>query len=203
MNILIVNSSAQGEASVSRRLAAHFAKEVAGAQPDATIVSRDVGRDPLPHLGEDTVAGIRAEAKSDAERETLAISDALLDEVRAADLIVIASPMYNIGISSTLKTWFDYVLRPRVAFRYGAGGPEGLLGPRKVIVIESRGGVYAEPNDFQTNHLRAMLTFAGLGDITFVRAEGFAGGPEAGQGAIANAEAELTRLAATKLPTTT
>jgi FMN-dependent NADH-azoreductase len=103
----------------------------------------------------------------------------LLDEVRAADTVVIASPMYNFGISSTLKTWFDYILRPRVAFRYSAAGPEGLLGNRKVVVIESRSGVYAEENDFQTQHLRAMLTFAGLGDITFVRVEGLAFGPEA------------------------
>lgn len=195
MNVLIVDSSAQGSASVSRRLAAHYAARVRQSRPDATIVQRDVGRDPLPHLHEDTVSGIRAEATTDAERATLAISDTLLDEVRAADVVVIAAPMYNFGIPSTLKTWFDYILRPRVAFRYSEAGPEGLLGTRKVIVIESRAGQYPPESDLQTQHLRAMLTFAGLGDISFVVAEGLAFGQDAAETAIAGAEAELDALA--------
>lgn len=200
MNILIVKSSAQGEASVSSRLADHFAAEAIAADPAGKIVVRDVGRQPLPHLVEDTIVGIRGEARSETELATRSISDELLDELRAADLVVIASPMYNFGISSTLKTWFDFVLRPRIAFRYSEAGPEGLLGGRKVVVIESRAGAYEPGNvmDGQEPHLRAMLGFAGLSDVTFVRAEGLAMGDA--EGVLARAQAELSALAQEPLP---
>ena len=197
MNILIVTSSAQGEASVSSRLAAGFANQLQAAHPGSRVTRRDVGAEPLPHLVEETIAGIRSEAQSEAEIAARAISDQLLDEVRAADLVVIASPMYNFGISSTLKTWFDYLLRPRVAFRYTEKGPEGLLGDRKVVVIESRAGVYAGTGDLQEAHLRTMLNFAGLNSLTFVRAEGLASGAEA---AIARAADELAAIARGQLP---
>ncbi|HZG47449.1 MAG TPA: NAD(P)H-dependent oxidoreductase [Allosphingosinicella sp.] len=200
MNILIVTSSAQGAASVSNRLARGFAEQLEEARPGSRITWRDVGAQPLPHLTEETVAGIRAEAQSDAEIAARDISDELLAEVRAADLVVIASPMYNFGISSTLKTWFDYVLRPRVAFRYSERGPEGLLGNRKVVVIESRAGKYEGAADLQEAHLRTMLTFAGLDDLTFVRAEGLAFGPEAAEAAIGKAADQLTALAREDLP---
>jgi len=201
MNILIVKSSAQGAASVSNRLTDHFAAAVLAAEPAGKIVVRDVGRNPLPHLVEDTIVGIRGEAQSETELATRQISDELLAEVQAADLVVIASPMYNFGISSTLKTWFDFVLRPRIAFRYSEAGPEGLLGGRKVVVIESRAGAYEAGNamDGQEPHLRAMLGFAGLTDATFVRAEGLAFGEEAAKAALAKAESELTALATTRL----
>ena len=178
MNILIVTSSASGEASVSGRLATHFAEQLRRADPAASIALRDVGRDPIPHLTEANVAGVRAEATTPEEVAARDLSDTLLAEVLAADLVVIGSPMYNFGISSTLKTWFDHVLRPRVAFRYGAAGPEGLLGGRKVVVIESRAGLYepGNPADSQEPHLRTLLGFAGLTDVTFVRAEGLAYG---------------------------
>jgi FMN-dependent NADH-azoreductase len=200
MNILIVTSSAQGAASVSNGLAGGFAEQLQAAHPGSRVTLRDVGRHPLPHLVEETIAGIRSEAQSEAEIAARDISDQLLVEVRGADLIVIASPMYNFGISSTLKTWFDYLLRPRIAFRYTQNGPEGLLGDRKVVVIESRAGVYADAADLQEAHLRTMLTFAGLKDLTFVRAEGLAHGPEAAQAAIAKAADELAALAREDLP---
>jgi FMN-dependent NADH-azoreductase len=202
MNILIVTSSAQGEASVSSRLAATFSEQLRSAHPGSRIVVRDVGRDPIPHLTEENVAGIRAEARSDAEIAARDLSDALIAEVLAADLVVIASPMYNFGISSTLKTWFDHVLRPRIAFRYTEEGPQGLLGGRQVVVIESRAGFYGpgDPADSQEPLLRQMLTFAGLTDISFVRAEKLAFGPDAAAASIAQAEAELAVLARRELP---
>ena len=200
MNILIVTSSAQGAASVSSRLARSFAEQLQAAHPGSRVTWRDVGREPLPHLVEETIAGIRADAQSAEEIAARDISDEVLAEVSTADLVVIASPMYNFGISSTLKTWFDHLLRPRIAFRYSKEGPEGLLGNRKVVVIESRAGVYEGAADLQEAHLRTMLTFAGLNDITFVRAEGLAFGPEAAEAAIAKATDELTALACENLP---
>lgn len=200
MNILIVTSSAQGAASVSTKLAAGFAEELKAAHPGARITTRDVGGKPLPHLVEETIAGVRAEAQSEAEIAARDISDELIAEVREADLVVIGSPLYNFGISSTLKTWFDYLLRPRVAFRYTEKGPEGLLGDRKVVVIESRAGVYEGAADLQEAHLRTLLNFGGLNDLTFVRAQGLAFGPDAAQAAIAGAADELAALAREQLP---
>ena len=153
-NALIITSSAQAEASVSNRLADSYAAQLGAAHPGIEIVRRDVGTDPIPHLTAETVAGIRAEPSTAAELAARALSDVLIAELQAADLIVIASPMYNFGMSSTLKTWFDHVLRARVTFRYTENGPEGLLNGKQAVVIESRAGFYSEGeaagNEFQS-----------------------------------------------------
>lgn len=191
MNILIVSSSANGDASVSGGLAARFADSVRASDPAAHIVLRDVGANPLPHLTAQTVAAIKGQPATEAEIEARALSDALVAELQAADVIVIASPMYNFGMSSTLKAWFDHVLRAGVTFRYTAEGPEGLLKGRKAVVIESRAGFYSEgPGaalDGQEPHIRTLLRFIGLDDVTYVRAEKLAFGPEAAEAAIAEA----------------
>ncbi len=108
---LIINSAATGEASVSRKLTGVFADRLKDGNPSAEITVRDVGAEPLPHLTAETVGAIRGAATTDAERNALALSDALIGEINAADTIVISAPMYNFGIPSTLKAWFDYVLR--------------------------------------------------------------------------------------------
>jgi FMN-dependent NADH-azoreductase len=106
--------------------------------------------------------------------------------------------MYNFGISSALKAWFDHILRPQVTFRYTENGPEGLLPGKRVIVVETRGGVYGEgpasEMDHQEPHLRSMLGFMGITDVRFVRVEGMAFGPEAAEKAIEGAMSELGRL---------
>jgi FMN-dependent NADH-azoreductase len=151
--------------------------------PSASIVIRDVGAEPLPHLTSATVGAIRGAAATDAERETLALSDALIAELSQADLIVIGAPMYNFGIPSTLKAWFDHVLRAGITFRYTAEGPEGLVKGKRAIVVESRAGFYSEgpgaASDSQEPHLRTLLAFIGITDVTFIRAEKLAFGPEA------------------------
>ncbi len=197
MNVLNIRSSANGAGSVSNRLADAFLAKLDGAQ----VTVRDVGAQPLPHLVPETVAAIRATPSTPAELEARALSDALIAELQAADLIVIGSPMYNFGMSSTLRTWFDHVLRAGVTFRYTEAGPEGLLKGKKVIVIQSRAGLYSEgpaaAMDSQEPHLRTLLGFMGLDeDVTFVSAEKLAFGPEAAEAAIADAAATLDRLAA-------
>ena len=198
-NVLIVTSSIQAEASVSNRLAADYEAGLRAAHPGARIVRRDVGADPIPHLGPATVAAIRGEPATPAEHATRALSDTLVGELQAADLVVIASPMYNFGMSSTLHSWFDHVLRARVTFRYTEAGPEGLLKGKKAVVIESRAGFYSEgPGaalDGQEPHIRTLLGFIGITDVTFVRAEKLAFGPEAAEAAIAEAAARLAALA--------
>jgi FMN-dependent NADH-azoreductase len=196
---LIINSAATGEASVSARLTSEFASRLKQRDPAAVITTRDVGAEPLPHLTAATVGAIRGAANTEAERDTLALSDALIAELKGADLIVIGAPMYNFGIPSTLKAWFDHVLRAGVTFRYTAEGPEGLVKGKRAIVIESRAGFYSEgpgvANDSQEPHLRTMLAFMGITDVTFVRAEKLAFGPEAAAQAIDAAIGELGEAA--------
>ena len=204
MNILVVSSSANGDASVSGGLAARFVDSVREANPAARITLRDVGARPLPHLTNETVAAIKGEPATPAELEARALSDALVAELQQADVILIASPMYNFGISSTLKSWFDHVARAGVTFRYTESGPEGLLKGKRTVVILSRAGFYSggpgAVMDGQEPYLRAMLGFIGLDDITWIRAEKLAFGPEAAAKAIEAAAEALGLIARETLP---
>lgn len=202
-NVLVIRSSATGANSVSNKLI----DEILARIPDARIVERDIDRDPIPHITSASLSAIgRGEPQTEAEREGRALSDALVAEVQAADLLVIGAPMYNFGIPSTLKSWFDQVLRAGVTFRYTAEGPEGLLKGRKAIVVATRGGYYTEgpaaAMNMQEPHVRTLLGFVGITDVTFVRAEGLAVGPEqqaagiaAAREAIANLDVPLPRAA--------
>jgi FMN-dependent NADH-azoreductase len=200
---LIIDSAATGDASVSRKLTSEFAAQVKRRDPAVRVVRRDVGRAPIPHLTEDTVVAIRGQAATAAERATLALSDTLIAELKDADVIVIGAPMYNFGMASTLKTWFDHVLRSGVTFRYTAQGPEGLVKGKRAIVVESRAGLYSEGPaavmDSQEPHIRTLLGFMGITDVTFVRAEKLAFGPEAATAAVAHAIEQLEGLAESEL----
>lgn len=200
-NILVLNSSVSGEASVSRLLVADAVTELTQRDPSATLVFRDLAADPIPHLTPQTVAGVRAQATTPAEQAARALSDELIAELRAADTIVIGAPMYNFSIPTTLRSWFDHVLRAGETFSYSEAGPKGLLPGKKVIVVESRGGLYSEgpgqASDFQEPYLRQLLGFIGLADdLTFIRAEKIGYGPDARDQALADSRAELAKLAA-------
>jgi FMN-dependent NADH-azoreductase len=203
--VLILDSAATGEASVSRRLTRELAGALKARNPSVQIVHRDIGADPVPHLTEETVGAIRGgEAETPAAREAIALSDRLIAELKEADLIVIGAPMYNFGMPSTLKAWFDHVLRAGISFRYSSAGPEGLIKGKRAIVVESRAGFYSEGPaavmDSQEPHIRTLLGFMGIDAVTFVRAEKLAFGPEAAEAAIADAAAQLEGLAAEELP---
>jgi FMN-dependent NADH-azoreductase len=198
--VLVIDSAATGEQSVSRKLIDGLVADLTARTGGAEIVRRDIGGDPIPHLGPQTVAAIRTgEASSEAGAAALALSDALIAELRAADVLVIGAPMYNFGIPSTLKAWFDHVLRARVTFRYTEKGPEGLMTGKKAIVVESRAGLYSEgplaAMDSQEPHLRTLLGFMGITDVTFVRAEKLAMGPDAAEASLASASGQLRQLA--------
>ena len=199
-NILVLNSSVSGEASVSRLLVADAVTELTQRDPSAKLVFRDLAANPLPHLTPETVAGVRSQATTPAEQLARALSDELIAELRAADTIVIGAPMYNFSIPTTLRSWFDHVLRAGETFSYSEAGPKGLLSGKKVIVVEARGGLYSEgpaqATDFQEPYLRQLLGFIGLTDVTFIRAEKIGYGPEARDAALAGSLAELARLAA-------
>ncbi|MEA3049391.1 MAG: FMN-dependent NADH-azoreductase [Sphingomonadales bacterium] len=204
-NILVVDSAATGEASVSRKLTRALADTLQRRDPAARIVRRDVGAEPVPHLSSATVPAIRAGLAETPEAErALALSNALIAELKAADVIVIGAPMYNFGMPSTLKAWFDHVLRAGITFRYSEAGPEGLVTGKKAIVVEARAGLYSEgpaaAMDSQEPHLRTLLGFMGIDDVTFVRAEKLAFGPDAAAAAIAEAIGALESFAETELP---
>lgn len=196
--VLVLNSSVSGEASVSRKLVADAVAAIRRADPHAEIVWRDLAADPIPHLLPETVAGVRAEATTGAEHTARALSDELIAELKAADTLVVGAPMYNFSVPTTLRSWFDHVLRAGVTFTYKDGGPQGLVGDKKVVVVESRGGLYSEgpakAADFQEGYLRHLFGFIGLDDVTFIRAEKIGFGPEARAAAIEGARAEIGAL---------
>lgn len=197
---LVLNSSASGSDSVSKLLVQSTVDRLRSQHPGLRVIERDLNGDPIPHLTTETTAALRGgETATSAQREALALSNTLIEELQAAEIIVIGSPMYNFGITSTLKAWFDYVLRPGIAFRYSEAGPEGLFKGKRAVVVVSRGGLYssgpAQAWDSQEPHLRTMLGFAGITDVTFIRAEKLGYGPEAREEAIRNANAELAQVA--------
>jgi FMN-dependent NADH-azoreductase len=198
--VLVLNSSAAGDASVSKLLVQDAVSRLRAQDPDLRVVTRDLGEEPIPHLTRDAAASLRgAEPANDAQATALALSNELVAEIKDADTIVIGAPMYNFGIPSTLKAWFDYVLRAGVTFRYSEAGPEGLIKGKRAIVVLSRGGLYSEgpaqAMDSQEPHLRTLLGFMGISDVAFVRAEKLGFGPDARNQAIGAAQAELGRVA--------
>ncbi len=198
-NLLVINSSSGGAESVSRLLVEEVVTALLRRAPAAQVVRRDLGADPVPHLTTATLAGVRGAPQTDAHHTARALSDTLIAELRAADTIVIGAPMYNFGLPTTLRAWFDHVLRAGETFSYSEAGPKGLLEGKKVIVIESRGGLYSEGPaqaiDFQEPYLRQLLGFIGLNDVSFIHAEKIGFGPEAREAAIAQARARIAELA--------
>jgi FMN-dependent NADH-azoreductase len=197
--LLVINSSVSGVSSVSRTLVEYVVAEFAKADPDARIVRRDLGEVPIPHLTAQTLAGVRGSPQTEAEASARRLSDDLIAELRSADTIIIGAPMYNFGVSTGLRAWFDYVLRAGETFSYSEAGPKGLLTNKRVIIIESRGGLYSEGPatmlDFQEPYLRQLLGFIGLTDVTFVHAEKIGFGPQARDAAVAAAKTQLATLA--------
>jgi FMN-dependent NADH-azoreductase len=197
-SLLVINSSAAREGSVSRELVEFAVDRLTQESPEATVIRRDLGASPVPHLEVATLNGVRGTPATSAEHEARALSDALIAELRAADTIVIGAPMYNFGVTTGLRAWFDHVLRAGETFSYSAEGPRGLLGDKRVIVIETRGGLYSEGPasalDFQEPYLRHLLGFMGLRDVTFVHAEKVGFGPEARATALDGARRRLMAL---------
>lgn len=188
--ILQINSAARSQGAQSTLLADELTAKLQQSNPGAKVVVRDLLADALPHLDESVLGAFftPADQRSAEQNAIVAKSDALIAELRAADIVVIGSPLYNFGVSSQLKSYFDWIARAGVTFRYTENGPVGLIEGKKVYVVSARGGKYAgTPNDSQTPFLRSFLGFLGMTDVTFIFAEGLNLGPDAQSAGLASA----------------
>lgn len=194
-NILLIQSSPRGLESFSQKVALSIVNDFEQRYPGAEVVVRDLAQNPPPHVGTAFVAGLLngPEQRTPDQTKALALSDMLIDELMASDVIVFAVPMHNFGPPSTLKAWIDHVVRAGRTFSYSEKGPAGLLKGKRTILVLASGGVYsdgpAKPFDFQEPYLRTILGFIGLTDIDVVRVEGVAVGATGAEKAVASAMA--------------
>ena len=169
-----MTSSILGDNGQSNALATHFQQQAA-ARDGVAVTHRDVVANALPHLAIEELGAWQtpAEERTVEQQALAAHSDELLAELRANDVLVLAVPMYNLGIPSQLKAWFDRVLRAGETFRYTENGPQGLIEGKRAIILAARGGQYAGTEfDSQTPHLKTMLGLMGISDVEVVFAEG-------------------------------
>ncbi len=195
--LLQIRSSLFSDDGQSSRLAERFVAAWREANLDGEVVVRDLALAPVPHLDAARFGAFLAKPgeRTAAQRSVVDYSDALIGELQAADVVVLGLPMYNFGIPSTLKAYFDHIARLGVTFRYTEKGPVGLLTDKRVYVFAARGGLYAgTPNDTQTPYVRHFLGFLGMTDVEFVYAEGLAISPERKEEGLAKAHARLAQL---------
>jgi FMN-dependent NADH-azoreductase len=201
MNLLHIDSSALGDFSASRELTRALADAVRANTPDARYRYRDLASAPPAHVTGALLGALRAQAEASADLQPeVTLTDELLREFLAADVVIVGAPMYNFSIPSTLKAWIDRVAQAGKTFRYTEKGPEGLAGGKKVVIVSSRGSVFTgtpiESLDHQESYLRTVFGFLGITDIEVLRAEGLGLGPEARATAVAGAQAQVPQLAA-------
>jgi FMN-dependent NADH-azoreductase len=198
--LLQINASLNKGNGQSSLLANQFVAAFHKRRPEAKIIVRDVAAtEPVPHLNAERFGAFitKPEERSVAQRAVVAYSDILINELKEADVIVLGLPMYNFGVPSQLKAYFDHIARVGVTFKYSEKGPVGLLTGKKVYVFAARGGHYAgTPMDTQTSYVRDFLRFLGMTDVEFVYAEGLAVSPESKEAGLAKAVAEIERLVA-------
>ena len=197
--LLFVTSSLAGAKSRSDLVAV----ELIGALGDVRVTRRELGHGKVPHVTAEYLHAVMtpAEARTPTQEKLVKAGDELIEELEAADVIVIAAPMYNFTIPSTLKAWFDHITRAGRTFRYTAEGrPEGMVTNKPVYVVVSRGGFYGGDSpvkslDFQEPYLRAMLAFNGLTDVTFVHVEGQNVSPAMAEAGLQRARQEIAGIA--------
>ena len=197
--LLQLNSSIFSESGQSSRLADSFVAGWRAKHPDASVIFRDLAANQIPHLDAVGVGAFftPADQRSAAQQALVAVSDSLIAEIRQAQIIVIGLPMYNFGIPSTLKAYFDQIARAGITFRYTETGPQGLLSGKKVYVFAARGGQYVGTAlDTQSQYLRDFLGFLGLTAVEFIYAEGLNMSEEIKTAALAEANRQVDALLA-------
>ncbi|MGJ7609677.1 MULTISPECIES: FMN-dependent NADH-azoreductase [unclassified Variovorax] len=202
MKLLHLDSSVLGPASVSRQLSAEIVARQKVLHPGIAVTYRDLAADPVLHLSAAHMAVLQGGAQPDAAIDAdLRKGSAYLEELFASDILVVGTPMYNLTIPTPLKAWIDRIALAGKTFRYTANGPQGLLHQKKAFIASSRGGVYSAGSpaaalEHQETYLVGLLAFLGITDVTVVRAEGIAFGPEARQAAVGQALAQIAALTA-------
>jgi FMN-dependent NADH-azoreductase len=197
MNTLLqINASLAGANGQSSLLADRFVADWRVQHPEGRVVKRDLAADPVPHLTAQRFQAFlsKPDALTDEQRAEIGYSDVLIGELRNADVVVFAVPMYNFSVPSTLRAYFDHIARNGVTFSYTASGPEGLLKGKKAYVFITRGGVYANATDTQTPYLQQFLGFLGITDVKFVFAEGLGMGDETRQKSLTAAHHAIEEL---------
>lgn len=173
--ILRIDTSLFGEQGSSSRLNQALIEKLSQTQGNVEIVHRDLAREPLPHFSAEAITAISTnpEVRTPEQAQLAKLADQLIAELQAADIVVVAAPMYNFGVPSTLKAWIDYVARAGVTFRYTSQGPEGLLTGKTLYVVTTRGGVHRDQRtDTEVPHLHTYFQFLGFTDIRTLYAEG-------------------------------
>jgi len=193
-NVLVLKSSILADNSQTNQLSDYFVSKLA----DKNVVIRDLAANPLPHFDATAATALRGQPTSAEENALLALSNELVAEIKNADTLIINAPMYNFHIPTQLKSYFDFIARPRVTFQYSEKGPEGLLKGKKAVVLAAFGGFHQnQPTDLVTSYMKAILGFVGITDVQFVYMEGIGFGPEAVEKAQAQAKAEIDKMAIT------
>jgi FMN-dependent NADH-azoreductase len=199
MQLLHIDSAITGEQSVSRQLTARIVAAWQASHPGTTVQYLDLAAQAPAHLSADALGFRTGQAAStEAQRQENALSEALVSQFLAADVIVVGAPLYNFSIPSQLKAWIDRIAQAGRTFRYTANGPEGLAKGKTVIVASSRGGVYSaseggQAMEHQESYLKVVLGFFGITDVRFVRAEGLAMGDAAKAQALATADQAIAQ----------
>jgi FMN-dependent NADH-azoreductase len=202
MNLLHIDSSALGDFSVSRELSAAVATALQAAGPAARYRYRDLAAAPPAHLTGALLQALRApDGATAGVTGDVQLTDELLQEFLAADVVIIGAPMYNFSVPSTLKAWIDRVAQAGKTFRYTAEGPVGLAGGKRVIIVSTRGSLIEGSAaqlalDHQEAYLRTVFGFFGIADISVLRAEGIGLGPDARKAALAQAHESVHSLVA-------
>jgi len=194
--LLKIQTSLLGSSGQSSQLADRFAATWAARNPGGRVITRDLSSETVPHLTAERFAafGTKHEERTADQHAVVAYSDALIDELRAADVIALAVPMYNFSVPSTLRAYFDHIARAGVTFRYTANGPEGLIAGKKAYVFVTRGGFYGEAVDTQSAYLRQFLGFIGIKDVEFIYAEGLSHGEEVRTKSLATARHTIAKV---------
>lgn len=196
-NVLVLKSSILADYSQSAQLSDYFIEQWQAKHPQDNITVRDLALNPIPVLDGELVGALRpSEAPlTPRQQEALALSDELIAELQANDVIVINAPMYNFNIPTQLKNYFDLIARAGVTFRYTETGPEGLVTGKRAIVLTSRGGIHKDtPSDLLTPYLSLFLGFIGITDVEYIFAEGFGYGPEVASKAQQDAKIAIAEL---------
>ena len=190
-NVLVLKSSILGANSQTNQLSDYFINKLT----KANIVQRDLSANPLPYFDSTATTALRGQPTTDEENALLALSDELVSEIKNADVIVINAPMYNFSVPTQLKSYFDFIGRPRVTFQYTEKGPEGLLTGKKAVVLAAFGGIHQnQPTDLVTTYVKTILGFIGITDVQFVYVEGIGFGPEAVVKAQNQAKIEIDKI---------